>query len=151
LYGGTIQNPIHALAQLLASMRSPEGRVLVEGFYDGVRPLDAAERARIAAVPFDEAAYREQLGAEALFGEPGYTTHERAWVRPTLEVNGIWGGFQGEGVKTVLPSEAHAKITCRLVPDQEPARVLDRLTAHVTQHAPPGVTVTCRPHPASAQ
>lgn len=141
VHGGAVQNPIHALVRLLDSMRAPDGKIAVAGFYDAVRPLSDAERAQIAAVPYDEAAYKAQLDVNALFGEPGYTTHERAWARPTLELNGIYGGFQGEGTKTVIPSQAHAKITCRLVADQNPQRVLDALEAHITQHTPPGVRV----------
>lgn len=149
--GGAVQNPIHALVRLLDSMRSTEGKVLVEGFYDDVLPLSEADRAMIAAVPFDEAAFKQEVGVGELFGEPGYRTLERLWARPTLEVNGIWGGYQGEGTKTVLPSEAHAKITCRLVPDQEPERVRERIEAHVQKHRPPGVTVTVRPFSAGAR
>lgn len=141
IYGGAVQNPLHALVQLLASMRGPDGRVLVEGFYDRVRALTADDRAEIAAVPFDKAAYTAAIGVDELFGEAGFSTYERTWVRPTLELNGIWGGFQGEGSKTVLPNEAHAKITCRLVPDQEPVEIADLIEAHVAAHLPPGVTV----------
>ena len=108
------------MAPLIASLHDAEGRVAVAGFYDEVRELSPAERAAIAALPFDERAYLAQVGAPAAFGEPGYTTLERQWTRPTLEVNGMWGGYQGPGQKTVIPSEAHAKITCRLVPDQDP-------------------------------
>src|SRR5207249_4698153 len=137
--------------RLLDSMHSADGRISVEGFYDDVVPLTAEERAAIAAVPFDEAGYRAQIGATQLFGEAGYTTYERAWARPTLEVNGIWGGFQGEGVKTVLPADAHAKITCRLVANQEPERILALVAAHVERHAPPGVTATVHPGRATAR
>ncbi len=142
MYGGTVHNPIHALAQLLNSMRSPEGKILVEGFYDDVNPLTDEEQAQIAAVPFDGENYKEDLGVDDLYGEPGFTTLERAWARPTLEVNGIWGGFQDEGIKTVLPAEAHAKITCRLVPNQEPGRIVELIASHAERHRPPGVTVT---------
>ncbi len=147
LHGGVIQNPIHALVRILDSMRSPDGKIIVEDFFDAVRPLSEAERAQIAALPYNEAAYKAQLGLDGLelFGEPGYTARERSWMRPTLEINGIWGGFQGEGSKTVLPNEAHAKITCRLVPDQEPAQIVALITAHVAKHTPPGVKVTVRP------
>lgn len=147
-YGGAVANPIHALAQILASMRGADGKILVDGFFDGVRDLTEDDRARIAAVAFDEDTYRRDLQVDALFGEPGYTTLERAWARPTLEVNGVWGGFQGEGVKTVLPNEAHAKITCRLVADQVPRNVADAIEAHVKKVAPPGVrvSVTKLPH-----
>jgi acetylornithine deacetylase/succinyl-diaminopimelate desuccinylase-like protein len=151
VYGGAVPNPIHALARLLDSMHGADGRISVEGFYEDVVPLSAAERASIAAVPFDETGYRAQIGATELFGEAGYTTYERAWARPTLEVNGIWGGFQGEGVKTVLPAEAHAKITCRLVANQEPERILALVAAHVEKHTPPGVTATLRPGRATAR
>lgn len=144
MYGGAVQNPIHALSYMLASMRSPDGKILVEGFFDDVPELSEEVRAQIARVPFDEAAYRKELQVPDLFGEPGYSTLERAWARPTLEINGIWGGFQGEGVKTVLPNEAHAKITCRLVANQDPDAVIQAIEAHVQQVAPPGVTVTVR-------
>jgi acetylornithine deacetylase/succinyl-diaminopimelate desuccinylase-like protein len=140
VYGGTFQNPIHALARLLASMRSPQGGILIEGFYDAVRELTDSERARIADIPYDEAQYMRDLGVTQLFGEPGYSTYERAWVRPTLEVNGIWGGFQGDGIKTVIPAKAHAKITCRLVPDQEPDKIIELIRAHVAKHVPAGTT-----------
>ena len=139
-YGGTFQNPIHALAHLIASMRSPQGGILVEGFYDAVRELTDSEQAQIADIPYDEAQYMRDLGVTQLFGEAGYSTYERAWVRPTLEVNGIWGGFQGEGIKTVIPAKAHAKITCRLVPDQKPDKIFELIRAHVAKHAPAGTT-----------
>lgn len=143
-YGGTFQNPIHALAQLLASMRSPQGKILVEGFYDAVCDLSDSDRAQIAEIPYDEPQYLEELGLEQLFGEAGYSTYERAWVRPTLEVNGIWGGFQGEGIKTVIPSLAHAKITCRLVPDQEPDQIVELIAAHVAKHAALGAKASVK-------
>jgi acetylornithine deacetylase/succinyl-diaminopimelate desuccinylase-like protein len=145
LYGGAVQNPIHALTAILASMRGADGRILIEGFYDAVQPLTDDERRRFASLPFDEAAYMADLGVTALWGEAGYTTYERTWARPTLEINGIWGGFQGEGVKTVLPSEAHAKLTCRLVANQDPATIVALITAHVQKHTPPGVTATVTP------
>ena len=151
VYGGGVANPIHALAHIVDSMRSPEGKILVEGFYDKVAPLSAEDRAAIGAVPFDEAALRGQVGVDALVAEPGYTPQEHMSARPTLEVNGIWGGFQGEGTKTVLPAAAHAKITCRLVPDQDPATIRDLLAAQVARHAPPGVTVTVQPLPGAAR
>jgi acetylornithine deacetylase/succinyl-diaminopimelate desuccinylase-like protein len=138
------------MVELLASLHSPQGVVTVAGFYDDVEALSAAERARIAAVPFDEAAYMAQLGIAAVFGEPGYSTLERTWVRPTLELNGLWGGFQGAGTKTVLPREAHAKITCRLVPHQDPFIVRDLVVAHLRAHQPPGVRLSVIPHGAVA-
>jgi acetylornithine deacetylase/succinyl-diaminopimelate desuccinylase-like protein len=144
MYGGTIQNPAHALVRLLDSMRAPDGAITVAGFYDGISLTDE-DRARIAEVPFDEEVYLDDLGVSAPFGEPGYSTRERAWARPTLEVVGMWSGFQGAGIKTVLPSEAHAKITCRLVAGQDPQRIVRVLTAHIEQHAPPGVSVSVEP------
>ncbi|MCY3900273.1 MAG: dipeptidase [Caldilineaceae bacterium] len=145
LHGGRIQNPIHALTQILGSLRRADGSVAVEGFYDDVVELTAEERAAVARVPFDGDNYLEGLGLTEEFGEPGYTNRERGWVRPTLEMNGIWGGFQEEGIKTVLPNSAHAKITCRLVANQDPARVIELLTEHITQNAPQGVTVSVTP------
>lgn len=142
VYGGTIANPIHALARIIDSMHDAEGRITVEGFYDDVRPLTDEERGQMARVPFDEVEYLGETGSERLFGEPGFTSHERAWARPTLEVNGIYGGFQEQGMKTVLPSTAHAKITCRLVADQDPSRIVDLLVSHVKRVAPAGVKVT---------
>lgn len=144
VYGGAVANPIHALMHLLDSMRSPEGKMLVEGFYDAVVPLSAEDRAAIDAVPFDEKTYKEAIGVDALVAEPGYTPQEHLAGRPTLEVNGIWGGFQGEGTKTVLPNEAHAKITCRLVANQDPANIIDLICMHVERHTPPGVRATVR-------
>jgi acetylornithine deacetylase/succinyl-diaminopimelate desuccinylase-like protein len=141
MYGGAIQNPIHALVRLLDSMRSPEGQILVEGFYDDVRGLTDEERKQIARIPYNEKEYKAALNLNGLFGEPGYTTRERTWARPTLEVNGIWGGFQGAGTKTVIPSEAHAKITCRLVADQQPGKIAKLLQAHIKKQTPPGVRI----------
>lgn len=150
LYGGAVANPIHALTQILASMRSSDGRILVEGFFDDVRELTAEEKQQIAAIPSDDDALMRELDIPALFGEPGYTSLEQRWARPTLEVNGIWGGFQGDGVKTVLPNEAHAKITCRLVADQNPQQIVQAIAAHAARHAPPGVTVTVQPEASGA-
>ena len=149
-YGGTFMNPIHALARLIDSMRSPEGKILIEGFYDAVRDLTEAERQQIAAIPYTDSEYKDELGISDLYGEPGYTTYERAWVRPTLEVNGIWGGFQEEGIKTVLPSEAHAKISCRLVPDQDPEEIAGLLAAHIEKHTPPGISLRVQEIPGRA-
>jgi acetylornithine deacetylase/succinyl-diaminopimelate desuccinylase-like protein len=151
MYGGAVPNPIHALVALLASLHSPEGKILVEGFYDSVLPLSDADRAAIAALPFDSHKYQERVGVTALLAEPGYTSQEHLAARPTLEINGIWGGFQGEGVKTVLPAEAHAKITCRLVVDQNPATIVELIARHVERYTPPGVQVMVRPLPGTAQ
>lgn len=138
-YGGAVQNPIHALVRLLDSMRASDGTITVDGFYDDVVIATAEERVAIAAVPFDEAEYVADLDVDELFGEPGYTPRERIWIRPTLEINGIWGGFQDEGTKTVLPTDAHAKITCRLVPWQDPVSVVEAISRHIEAHTPPGV------------
>ncbi|HYF79362.1 MAG TPA: dipeptidase [Symbiobacteriaceae bacterium] len=153
VFGGTVQNPIHALVRLLDSMRRPDGAVAVAGFYDDVAELTALERQRIAAVPFSAAAYEEQVGAGTVFGEPGYSTLERCWARPSLEVNGIWGGSTGEGVQAIVPRTAHAKLTCRLVSGQTPDRVLDLLEQHVALHTPSHVQAklrrlggACRPY-----
>jgi len=147
IMGGIAPNAIHALVEILASLRGPDGAILVDGFHDDVRPLGPEERQEMARIPDDTPAMLRHAGIRAAHGEPGYTPRERNWARPTLEVNGIWGGYQGDGVKTVIPCEAHAKITCRLVPDQAPARVLELLERHVHRHAPQEVEVSVRPLP----
>ena len=144
-HGGSVANPLHAMAQLIASLHEPNGRVAVAGFYDRVRELSRAERAAIAALPFDEARYLGEVGAPAPFGEPGYSTLERQWTRPTLEVNGMWGGYQGPGEKTVIPSEARAKITCRLVPDQDPDETIALIIGHLESRVPPGTRLSISP------
>lgn len=141
LYGGGVQNSIHALVEVLDSFRDAEGTIQVDGFYDNVLPVTDEERAAYAALEFDEETLKKELGVEELFGEKGYTHLERTWVRPTLEINGVFGGFSGEGIKTVLPSEAGAKITCRLVPNQDPDEIVAKLKAHIEKHKPIGVSV----------
>jgi acetylornithine deacetylase/succinyl-diaminopimelate desuccinylase-like protein len=136
-YGGTVQNPVHALAQVLAGLHATDGRIAVPCFYDGAAELSDAQRAEIAAVPFDDAAYAAELGVSGLYGEPGHSTLERLWMRPTLEINGITGG----GPYTVIPHVASAHVTCRLVPGQQPAAVFEAIKAHVNSVATPGVTV----------
>jgi acetylornithine deacetylase/succinyl-diaminopimelate desuccinylase-like protein len=143
-YGGTVQNPANALAQVIAGLKGPDGRIRIPGFYDDVVSLSEAERAALAALPFDEDGYQERLGLPALVGEVGYTTLERRGARPTLDVNGLWGGFQGEGAKTIIPGHAHAKVSCRLVAAQDPARIFEAFRAYVEEIAPPGVTTTVR-------
>ncbi len=143
-HGGGVANPLHAMARLVASLHDDEGRIAVDGFYDTVRELTTHEREEIASLPFNEHAYLAQVGAPATFGEPGYTTLERQWTRPTIEVNGMWGGYEGPGQKTVIPSEAHAKITCRLVPDQNPNDVIALVTKHLASHVPAGTTLAVR-------
>lgn len=145
VYGGGIQNPIHAVAEILASFHDQEGTIAVDGFYDNVRNLSEEERQAYKDLNFDEEALKQEIGASELFGESGYSFLERTSARPTLEVNGVFGGFSGEGIKTVLPAEAGAKITCRLVPDQDPAEIVEKLKAHVEKHKPEGVKVTVTP------
>ena len=143
-YGGAIGNPAFAIAQIIAALKGPDGRIRIPGFYDDVREPTQAEREAIAALPFDEETFRADTGVPGLVGESGYTTLERKSIRPTLDVNGIWGGFQGHGQKTIIPAEAHAKISMRLVADQEPEDVYAKLKAFVDEIAPPGVEVTVR-------
>lgn len=142
LYGGGVQNAIHALAEILASFRDEHGTIQVEGFYDKVLPLTEEEREAYLALGFDEESVKQEVGVKELFGEQGYSYLERTWARPTLEVNGVFGGFSGEGIKTVLPAEAGAKITCRLVPNQEPDEIVALLKAHVEKHKPAGVEIS---------
>jgi Acetylornithine deacetylase/Succinyl-diaminopimelate desuccinylase and related deacylases len=141
-YGGAVQNPANALAQVIAALKGPDGRIRVPGFYDDVRALTDADHADFAALPFDEEIFRADLGLPALVGEAGFTTLERRGGRPTLDVNGIWSGFQGEGAKTIIPAHAHAKVSCRLVTAQDPARIFESFRAYVLDVTPPGVTVT---------
>jgi acetylornithine deacetylase/succinyl-diaminopimelate desuccinylase-like protein len=141
-YGGAVENPANALARILAGLKGPDGRVGIPGFYDDVVTLSDADRAGIAELPFDEARYRDEIGVSELVGEAGWTTLERKGARPTLDVNGIWGGFQGEGSKTIIPARAHAKVSCRLVARQDPDRIFEAFRDHVATLAPPGVTVT---------
>ena len=141
VFGGAIENPINALASIIAGLKGPDGRIRIPGFYDDVVALSDAERAAVAALPFDEEALRAELGVPALVGESGWTTMERVGARPTLDVNGIWGGFSGEGSKTIIPGQAHAKITCRLVANQDPTRIFELLRDYVMEIAPPGVRV----------
>jgi acetylornithine deacetylase/succinyl-diaminopimelate desuccinylase-like protein len=143
VYGGAVPNALQALAVLLASLKDEAtGRVLVEGFYDDVRPIAEEERRGWAELPFDEVALVAELGVEALRGEEGFTPYERMWGRPTLDVCGAWGGHVGEGLKTVIPAAAHATLSCRLVPDQDAEGVVDLLERHLVAHAPAGATVT---------
>jgi acetylornithine deacetylase/succinyl-diaminopimelate desuccinylase-like protein len=140
-YGGMVENPANALARILAELKDRDGVVRIPGFYDRVRPLTAEDRAAAAALPFDEAAYLATNGVPSLHGERGYTPLERRGSRPTLDVNGLWGGFSGEGSKTIIPAHAHAKVSCRLVADQDPDAIFEQLRAFVAEVAPPGVRV----------
>lgn len=141
-YGSVIANAPRALAQLVSTFHDAEGRVAVAGFYDAVQELTPEEKAETARIPFDGDDFLREVGATAFVGEAGYTPLERIGVRPTLDINGIWGGFQGDGTKTVTPAQAHAKITCRLVPNQVPSDILDAIERHVAANTPPGATVS---------
>jgi acetylornithine deacetylase/succinyl-diaminopimelate desuccinylase-like protein len=141
-YGGAVVNPAMALARILATMHDADGRVAIPGFYDAVRDWPAHVREQMRALPFDEETFRAETGAVALGGERGFTVLEQLWTRPTCEVNGLLSGYTGEGAKTVLPAKAMAKVSCRLVPDQEPAEIERLMHAHVTHVAPRGVRVT---------
>lgn len=143
-WGGLVQNPANALALILASLRHPDGRVAVPGFYDQVRSLTEVERAEFARMPLDEREMAESIGVPRLFGEPGYLPLERRGARPTLDVNGLWGGFQGEGSKTIIPAHAHAKLSCRLVPDMDPGRTFELVRDAITAVEVPGVRVEVR-------
>jgi acetylornithine deacetylase/succinyl-diaminopimelate desuccinylase-like protein len=141
-FGGAVANPGVALAQIIAGLKDADGRVTVPGFYDDVRELSAEERALLADVPFDERGYLAEAGASMPFGEKGFTTLERISVRPTLDVNGMWGGYQGEGSKTVLPSFFAAKVSMRLVPDQDPGKIADQFEAYLKKVAPKTVELS---------
>ena len=136
IFGGSVHNPAQALCELVAGMHDEQGRITLPGFYDSVRPLSEQERAELARLPVDEKFYLSQTGAPALSGEAGYTPVERVGARPTLEVNGLLSGFTGEGSKTVLPAKAMAKISMRLVPDQDPNQVRKQLERYLEEHAP---------------
>jgi len=145
VFGGAVMNPATAVARLIATLHDQDGRVLVEGFYDKVRPLPEWEREALASLPVGDESIRTLAGVDQLFGEKGYSAMEQIGARPTVEVNGIGGGYQGEGTKTVLPKGAFAKLTCRLVSDQVPDEILHLVEAHLHKHCPPGVRleVTC--------
>lgn len=140
-YGGAVPNPAHALARIIASFHDADGRVAVEGFYDDVQTVPGELRSEWAQLGFDEEAYQRTAGGAALMGEPGYATYERLWIRPCLDVNGVISGYTGPGKKTVLPARARAKVSCRLVPDQDPERIIELLKAHVAAQSTPGVEV----------
>lgn len=142
IYGGAVVNPATALARLIASFHDASGRVAIAGFYDAVRPFPQTVIDGMRALPFDEDHYKRELGVTALGGEPGFTTLEKLWTRPTCEVNGLLSGYTGEGAKTVLPGTAMLKVSCRLVPDQDPAAIGTLMEAHVKANLPAGVTAT---------
>ena len=145
-FGGGVPNPLHALSSLLSGLHDADGRVTLPGFYDDVLPISAAEREMIARLQFDEKAWLADAGnSGAASGEAGYSTLERIWVRPTAEVNGMWGGHTGPGGKTIIPAEAHAKLSFRLVARQEPAEIIVGLRQYVREHTPPGIHATVTP------
>ena len=135
-FGGAVANPAFVLAQVIAQLKDRSGRIKIPGFYDDVRPLTDEERAEFRRLPFNDTRYRKELGAPRLFGEKGFTTLERVWARPTLEVNGLLSGFTGEGSKTVLPAVAMAKVSMRLVPDQLPDKIASLFEAYVRKVTP---------------
>jgi acetylornithine deacetylase/succinyl-diaminopimelate desuccinylase-like protein len=142
LFGGAVANPAAAIARLVASLHDADGRVVVDGFYDEVRPLEQWEREMWSRVPgVGDADFLSVTGSPGLFGEPGYSSAERVWARPTAEVNGIGGGYQGEGSKTVLPAQAFVKLSFRLVPDQDPVVIMTKVRDHLERHCPPGVNI----------
>ncbi len=145
-FGGAVANPINILCKMIASLKDENNHVTIPGFYDKVIDLTNEERSKIAKAPFDEEEYRKALGVDQLDGEKGYTTLERTGIRPTLDVNGIWGGYTGEGAKTVLPSKAHAKISMRLVPNQTSDEIKILFTEHFKKIAPKSVKVKVTPH-----
>ena len=146
LYGGCVANPINVLAQMIASLHDSTGKITIPGFYDKVIELSDEERAEMAKAPFSHEAYCEALDIEETMGEAGYSTMERGSIRPTLDVNGIWGGYTGEGAKTVIASQAFAKISMRLVPDQDPTEITNLFLTHFESIAPKGTRVKVKPH-----
>lgn len=144
LYGGAVANPVNMLAKMIASLTDENNRVTIKGFYDDVAEVDREERDAMARAPFDEDLYKKEIDVDELVGETGYSAMERTGIRPSLDVNGIWGGYTGEGAKTILPSKAYAKISMRLVPNQDSKTIDDLFIKHFNSIAPPGVKVTTR-------
>jgi acetylornithine deacetylase/succinyl-diaminopimelate desuccinylase-like protein len=146
LYGGAVANPINVLCRMIASLHDENNHITIPGFYDQVEELSAEERAEMAKAPFSLEAYKAALNLSDVAGEAGYTTNERNAIRPTLDVNGIWGGYTGEGAKTVIASKAYAKISMRLVPHQSSEEISEKFQQHFKRIAPAGVTVVVKPH-----
>lgn len=146
LYGGAVANPINILTKMIASLQDDKNQITIPGFYDNVEELSLEERAEMAKAPFSIEAYKEALDIKEVHGEQGYTTNERNSIRPTLDVNGIWGGYTGEGAKTVIASKAYAKISMRLVPHQTPDEITEKFTTYFKSLAPDSVTVKVTPH-----
>jgi acetylornithine deacetylase/succinyl-diaminopimelate desuccinylase-like protein len=150
-YGAAVPNAVRAIAELATSFHNPDGSVAVAGFYDDVRPLTEEEKADIAAVDYkSDEQFVAEAGITQITGEEGYSVQELIWTRPTIDFNGVWGGFTGEGNKTVTPAKAHLKITSRLVPDQRPAKILELIARHVEAHTPKGATIDIENYPGSA-
>jgi acetylornithine deacetylase/succinyl-diaminopimelate desuccinylase-like protein len=146
VYGGAVANPITMLSKMIASLHDENNHITIPGFYDDVMEASAEERALMAKAPFNEKEYADELGVKSLWGEKGFTTNERTGIRPTLELNGIWGGYIGEGAKTVLPSKAFAKISARLVPNQSSDVITEKIINHLKSIAPAGVEVKASLH-----
>jgi len=138
-FGGAVINPNFALAQIILSIKNTDGQILIPGFYDDVLSISKQETKKLSQLPFDEENFQRDLDVPELFGEKGYSTIERLWCRPTLEINGMYGGFIGEGAKTVIPAQASAKISMRLVPNQDPDRIADLFEAHLRKITPASV------------
>jgi succinyl-diaminopimelate desuccinylase len=145
-FGGAVTNPANALAELLAALKDKEGRIQLPGFYDDVLPLTEREREEFRALPLTDAEFMKQIGVKGLFGEAGYTSLERRWARPTLDINGLTSGYQGEGAKTVLPARASAKFSFRLVPNQNPSKITKSLKGFVEDRLPPGIEMELIDH-----
>lgn len=146
LYGGCVANPINILSQMIAKLQDEDNKITIPGFYDKVQVISEEERAEMGRAPFSEEDYKKAIDIDAIHGEKGFTTRERGSIRPTLDVNGIWGGYTGEGAKTVIASKAYAKISMRLVPDQEPEEITQLFKSYFESIAPEGVRVKVKPH-----
>ncbi len=143
-FGGAVENPVHVLCDIISSLHDKYGRVAIPHFYDDVLDVGEDERLEIGRLPYTDGEFLRQSGAAAPYGEFGYTTNERLWIRPTLDINGIYGGYTGEGAKTIIPSRATAKVSMRLVPNQKSARILDLFEGHISRIAPPTVKLSVR-------
>jgi acetylornithine deacetylase/succinyl-diaminopimelate desuccinylase-like protein len=143
-FGGAFHNPIQALSEMIASLHDKNGRITVKGMYDNVKPLSKNERSAFKKLPWNDRVFARANGVKKLYGEKGYSTLERLWARPTLECNGIWGGYTGEGAKTIIPSKAYAKISMRLVPDQLPKKISELFEKHLKRIAPKTVRIKVR-------
>jgi acetylornithine deacetylase/succinyl-diaminopimelate desuccinylase-like protein len=146
VYGGAVANPLTILSKMIASLHDENNHITIPGFYDDVVEITVEERTKMAEAPFDQQEFNEDLGIATEWGETGYTTNERTGIRPTLEINGMWGGYTGEGAKTVLPAKAFAKISCRLVPNQDSHKMETLLINHLQRIAPPYITFQAKPH-----